>query len=133
MLVVLPSAWRHPGGTTGPHLWGLRIVGYRGGPTCQVFRGRSHRRGQNPEIWPRGIAWWRQDFERSSISAIPSSKSPRPIAMSNEDTKRGMSSSLWDMNNVSRQPPVKRGDRILRRASKESEDGNRIVGCPPPW
>ena len=53
--------------------------------------------------------------------------------MSNEDTKRGMSSSLWDMNDVSRQPPVKREERILRRAPKGSEDGNRIVGCPPPW
>src|SRR5439155_937636 len=133
MLLVLPSARRHPGGTTGPHLWSLRIIGYRGGPACQVFRGRSHRRVQHRESGPSGIAGSREDFERLSISAIPSSKSPRPIAMSNEDTKRGMSSSLWDMNSVSRQPPVKRGDRILRWASKESEDGNRIVGCPPPW
>src|SRR5881409_3900074 len=192
MLLVLPSARWHPGRTTKPHLWSLRMIGYRGGLACQVFRGRSHRRVQHRESGPSGIAGSRQshrlhegrlhplrpvrsdlphgwqafvfarrevveerrslrqrsppsaepstlarrrreDFERLSISAIPSSKSPRPIAMSNEDTKRGMSSSLWDMNSVSRQPPVKRGDRILRRALKESEDGKRIVGCPPPW
>jgi len=52
--------------------------------------------------------------------------------MPKEDTKRGMSSSLWNMNNVSRQPPVKRAEGILRRASKVSEGGNRIVGCHPP-
>ena len=53
--------------------------------------------------------------------------------MSNEDTKKGMSSSLWDMNDVSRQPTLKRAERSLRRAPKGSEDENKVVGSPSPW